>query len=177
MLRGKRGISVVGVIILLIIILAVGYGIYKAAFAPKYLKIKDMEDMYIPNTRSSIEGGWAITAVDCAGSIDYCGQVFDNSNEYEDGTPARRSVNVCLIINQDQVISQQEEVNIPAGDWVELTHDGGRKSLAYLPQITREGLTLDKGPNWATYSITLYVAPDGSTYYDEKLTQLAQAAP
>ncbi|MQY69340.1 MAG: hypothetical protein GH145_00550 [Firmicutes bacterium] len=177
MLRNKKGLTLVGLVVVFIVILAIGFGIYKIFFATKSLKIKDLEDMYIVTTRSPAESAWDIIA--CSpfsdiGEQDYFGLVRDNSNEYRDGNPAKRLARVRLAISQDWSGLEEEKVAIQAGDRVELTYDGGRRLLVYLPRITQEDLTLLFD---AVYELTLYVAPDGSTYYDEKLTRLAQSAP
>ena len=177
MLKDKKGLTLVGLVVVLIVILAIGFGIYKIFFATKSLKIKDLEDMYIVTTRSPAEAAWDIVACDHF-EIDennYFGLVVDNSNEYRDGHSAERPTIVRLVISQDWSGLEEEKVAIQAGDRVELTYDGGQRLLVYLPRVTHdEDLTLQFD---AVYEFTLYVAPDGSTYYDKKLTQLAQSAP
>lgn len=175
MLRNKRGFTLAGLIVALIVILAIGFGIYKIFFATKPLKIKDLEDMYIVTTRSSIEHGWVITTSDCEGTIDFFGQVFDNSNEYQDGGSVESLLRVSIIINQGYEDLEREDVNIQPGDRVELTYDGGRRLVVYLPKITHKDLIFIPDPG--LYEFELYVASDGSTYYDKKLTQLAQPTP
>ncbi len=172
MLRDKRGVTLVGLIVALIVVLAIGFGIYRIFFVTKPLKIKDLEDMYLVTTRSSLESGWAITTISSQGLEVFFGQVFDNSNEYQDGIAAESLQRVCILPGQDRDY-EWVEVDIQAGDRVELTYDGGRRLLIYLPKITHKDLVLNKG----LYAIVLYVASDGSTYYDAKLTQLAQSAP
>lgn len=173
MLRNKKGFTLAGLIVALILILAIGFGIYKIFFTTKPLKIKDLEDMYIVTPRSSTESGWIILASDCKGAIDYFGQVSDNTNEYLDGSSAESLLRVRIVVAQDPDLKEME-VDIQAGDRVELTYDGGRRLLVYLPRITHEDLTLQ---DWGSYEFELYVASDSSTYYDAKLTQLAHSAP
>ena len=62
MLRNKKGLTLVGLVVVFIVILAIGFGIYKIFFATKSLKIKDLEDMYIVTTRSPAESAWDIIA-------------------------------------------------------------------------------------------------------------------
>ncbi|HEA47193.1 MAG TPA: hypothetical protein ENH97_02140 [bacterium] len=176
MLRDKRGVTLAGLIVVLIVILAIGFGIYRLLFTTKSLKIKHLEDMYIVTTRSSVERGWAIAA-DYRGAREkefVFGQVIDNSTVYTDVGSAESLQRVRIVVNQAPDVAEGEKVNIQAGDRVELTYDGGRKLLVYLPRLTQEDLTLQ---DWGLYEFELYVAADGSTYYDEKLTQLAQSAP
>jgi hypothetical protein len=172
MLKNKKGFSVVGLLVVLIVLLAVGLGIYRMSSGSKALKMKDLEDMYLPITRSPIEYGWAISPTDYRQTIDFFGQLFDNSNDYLDNPAAKKALKVCLMIDQDRS-EDYAEIDIQAGDRVELTYDGGRTVSVYLPRITPDDLTLTEV---GLYGIRLYVAADGSTYYDEKFTQLAQAA-
>lgn len=58
-------------------------------------------------------------------------------------------------------------MSIPAGNIVVLTYDGSQKLVVYLPEMTVA----------VGYPLLLYVASDGSTYYDEGLIQLAQGLP
>lgn len=174
MLRNKRGLTLAGLIVVLIVVLAIGFGIYKILFVTKPLKITDLEDMYIVTPRSSLEPGWAINAI-AGESGDAFGLVFDSTNEYEDGNSFRNPLRVFISIEQDRSF-KWEEVNIPAGDRVELTYNGGRRLLVYLPRITHEDLiSQEQGPE--VYEFVLYVASNGSTYYDKKLTQLAHPTP
>lgn len=173
MLRDKRGLTLAGLIVALIVILAIGFGIYRIFLVTKPLKIKDLEDIYIVTTRSSLESGWAIN-VGCERAIDFFGHVLDNRNEYEDRTSVDSALRVCIIVDQDRDV-EWEDIDIRAGDRVELTYDGGRRLLIYLPEITQKDLTspeVEKLPHFE-----LYVASDGSTYYDKRLTRLAQSAP
>ena len=52
--------------------------------------------------------------------------------------------------------------NVLAGDYVTITFDGGQTLNVFLPAMTTNE--------------NLYIANDGSTYYDEGLTQLAQSS-
>lgn len=176
MLRNKKGLTLVGLIVALVVILAIGFGIYKIFFTTKFLKIKDLEDMYIVTPRSSIESGWTITA-DYGGGLEGggFGDVDDNSNEYYDSLSFKSPQQVSIIVDRDPAL-KGVEIDIQAGDRIELTYDGGQRLLVYLPRITREDFIFR--PKDETYgSPSLYVAFNGSTYYDKKLTQLAQSAP
>ncbi|MBD3260050.1 PQQ-binding-like beta-propeller repeat protein [Candidatus Woesearchaeota archaeon] len=52
---------------------------------------------------------------------------------------------------------------ITAGEYITIKYNGGHKLNVYFPNITQDNLIL-------------YIAQDGSTYYDANLTQLAQGA-
>ena len=56
--------------------------------------------------------------------------------------------------------------DILAGDYVNITFDGGQTKDIYLPALSGTGNPLAK----------LYIANDGSTYYDQALTQLARSS-
>ena len=52
MLGDKRGLTLAGLIVTVVVILAIGFGIYRIFFVTKSLKIKDLEDIpihHLPN--------------------------------------------------------------------------------------------------------------------------------
>ncbi len=142
----------------LVVILGLGLGIYRIFFVPRPLKMRKLESMYIIRPRSNHEWGWGIALVDVEYD-DPLGLVYDNGNTYQKGNSYAQSRDIFLRIFTDE----DEEIGIPAGDSLEITYDGGQRLAIYLPRITEE-------PS------ILYVATDGSTYYDEELTKLAQKA-
>lgn len=149
------------VIVVLIIILGVGLGVYKIFFAPRPLKIKDLENMHITTTRSSQEMGWTLTLLYDFVKWSEFGSVQDNSNYYEDtGNVSRWRRPVCIMVYEEK-----EPIALQAGDKLKITYDGGQSLTIYLP-----GQIMDEETH-------LYIATDGSTYYNKRLTQLAQAAP
>ena len=148
-------------IVVLIIILGLGFGFYRIFFVPRPLKMRKLEGMYIIRPRSNHEWGWGLYVIDIESDTAF-GSVYDNGNTYQKGNSYARLRDALL-----QIGSEDEEINIPAGDRLEITYDGGQRLLIYLPRIT--GLGIQEG-------INLYVATDGSTYYDEGLTKLAQKA-
>lgn len=91
----------------------------------------------------------------------FWGRIFlDNNQEwYEDNIVHDEPLPVLLAF--DDVI---EPLSIEVGNTVTLTYDGGQKLVVYLPAI---GVELEP-------DVWLYVATDGSTYYDAALTQLAR---
>lgn len=142
------------IIVVLVVILGVGFGIYRIFFAPKPLKIKDLENMRITTPRSSEDYGWHFEIPDC-------GSIEDDVNEFADEEePLNKSVNVRLAIE----CNNPTGIGIQAGDTLEITYNGGKRLTIYLPAVTED-------IHW------LYVATDGSTYYNEALTQPAQLAP
>jgi hypothetical protein len=81
---------------------------------------------------------------------------------YSDGVELTESapVKVNIDVGSDSTCGNPS-ISIAAGHSITVTHDGGQTRAIYFP--TFEGTRL-----------TLYVASDGSTYYDAALTQLAQ---
>lgn len=61
------------------------------------------------------------------------------------------------------------EVFISEGSYFEITYDGGKIKRIYLPEMYYE--------NSYSHSLILFIAEDGSTYYDKELTDLAYLTP
>ncbi len=57
----------------------------------------------------------------------------------------------------------QEGIAVQAGDYVTVTYDGAKRRRVYFPAIHGD-------------TVGLYIAHDGSTYWDRGLCNLAQAA-
>ncbi len=143
--------------------------------AAEPLMIQDMENMEILEPAAPEGGGWAISA---GYGEDGFGVVFDSvsdPNLYEDWASAEYPMPVQIgpDICTDAPDWNPEFFNIPAGYRVKLTYDGGQAKTVYLPHITAEDLV----EGWCELCLPLYVASDGSTYYDEALTDLAQGTP
>ncbi|NLW94850.1 MAG: exo-alpha-sialidase [Chlamydiae bacterium] len=123
------------------------------------LEIGDITDLHIASTRSSIDGGWFFY-FGLADDVYYnpLGYVGDNSNIFTDGaayTPQPAGV---------WVGRDSEDIAIQAGDYVTVTYDGGLTKRIYFPAIYGA-------------DVTLYIAHDGSTYWDLGLCDLAQGVP
>ncbi len=78
--------------------------------------------------------------------------------QYETSYPEVKSVRIML------GNGQEEDILIPAGKTVTLTYDGSQTKTIYLPEY------------YTSQVKYVYAANDGSTYYDDQLTQLAQLA-
>ncbi len=130
----------------------------QSANAAEPLKIKDLENMHITIARSSIEWGWEFS-VGLVGqpTISPLGTIVDNENSFKDGNSAEEPYRVWFMVQ-----SVDESINVHAGDTLEITYDDGQELKIYLPRLVED--------------VNLFVATDGSTYYDEALTQLAQSA-
>jgi hypothetical protein len=119
-----------------------------------------VDDMYIPVTRSSWTHGFYYI-VGCADNVagKRMGEICDNENALvRGGTYPVQPVAVYVGADED-------EIRIQAGDSLYVADEYGTPRDIYFPAI---GGTEDK---------TLYVASDGSTYWDRNLCNLAQAAP
>lgn len=147
------------ILIVLVVILGVGFGIWKIFFAPKPLKIKDLENMYIPEVVGSALEDWNFSVYD--GGTTSLGYTYDNRNIFKDADTSEDGVPVVL--NAEPC--GEGKIPIPAGYTIEITYDGEKALTIYLPEILYED------------DINLYVAPDGSTYYNKWLTQPAHLAP
>ena len=144
--------------------------------AAKPLMVQDMENMQILTPSAPEGGGWAVSPWGI-GCWEMGGDLFAQVIEsppgdpvYYDGWTSDEPLPLVINIDIDPDLSPAELVNVPAGYCVELTFDGGQKKKVYLPHITGDDLI----DGWI--SPDLYVAKDGSTYWDEALTQLAQSA-
>ena len=144
--------------------------------AAKPLMVQDMENMEILELAAPEGGGWAVSPWGI-GCWDMGGDLFAQVIESPPGDPvyydmwaSDEPLPLVINIDIDPDLSPAELVNVPAGYCVELTFDGGQKKKVYLPHITGDDLI----DGWI--SPDLYVAKDGSTYWDEALTQLAQSA-
>lgn len=125
---------------------------------PLPLVIKDLESMYIATTRSSDNEGYIIIVEDDL--ISY-GSIADNLNVFNDENTSKNPLPIELYITP----SGEDYVNLPADYSVELTYDSGQEITVCCPKVINAD------------DIDLYIASDGSTYYDKWLTKLAQKVP
>jgi len=153
------------ILIVLVIILGLGFGVYRIFFIPRPLKIKDLKDAHITITRSAEERGWVYVFRDYAGSVFFNeegnGQ-YDNQNIFHDGNSSKTALALMI-----EAYGEACAMTVKAGDTLEITYDGGQKLTIHLPKM-------DKGIGEDVY---LYLASDGSTYYDKGLIKLAQKVP
>lgn len=128
---------------------------------PIPLVIKDLEDAHITIARSAAEHGWVYNFHDYASSAFFTeegnGQ-YDNQNVFHDGNSSQEALILMIDAFGDYCA-----MTVQAGDTLEITYDGGQKLTIYLPQINKQ----------AGQDTYLYIARDGSTYYNEGLTELA----
>lgn len=120
--------------------------------------ISDLDDAVITTTRSGFPDGWIHEIKNSAGTTTY-GDVYDNDNVYSDGGTTGGAEAVRL-----DITGVTDVVNIQAGDTIVLTGDGTPTNITvYLPALAGDDI--------------LWVADDGSTYYDSGLSSLAYEAP
>jgi len=150
-------------IVVLVVILGLGFGIWKIFFAPKPLKIKDLEKANITVPRSSIEEGCEIDIYGTSETLTAPGSfvlgfgaIYDNQNVFIDLKSSGTAIPIHIWVQESD-----EGKYMHAGDTIKITYDGGQKLTIYTPE------------GWGK----VYVATDGSTYYDKDLTKLAQRVP
>lgn len=167
-MRKSRRNKLIGIVVL-VIILGVSFGICQLFFVPpvpvRSLEIKDLEKAHITTTRCFIERGWVYVFRDYSGRVFFNeegnGQ-YDNQNIFHNGVNIENALALCIEIYPDGT----NQTVIRAGDTIEIAYDGNQELVVYLPEINIT--QSDAG------QIYLYIASDGSTYYDKELTRLAQ---
>lgn len=133
--------------------------------APEPLKMRDVENMSTPDIVGTpgnpANGNPSIqinTFIQHLATLAFLPQPV-----FSDSATDTEPIQVRLI-----ALSEEGEIilNIAAGSRVNVTFDGGKQVTIFLPAMTVKPVT----------EISLFPATDGSTYFDEALTQLAQAA-
>lgn len=119
--------------------------------------IKIINNVVINNPRSPIPNGWVYRFFDYGIGILF-GEIIDSENVYLYLDQSPTPINVLINFPGDPVFP-----DIHAGDSVTITYDDTNVLTIWLPKIVDE--------------LDLYFADDGSTYWDEAMTNLAQAAP
>ena len=122
--------------------------------SPEPFRLTDIEKLKVTHPRGTGKYDLVYQLRDVAGEITSWGHIFDTANRFYDKQAGEG--NVLLRSFAHVGYSTQ------AGDDLLVSHDGGEDTHIYLPVLS--GYT------------ELYVGMDGSTYYDEQLRQLAQAA-
>ncbi len=124
-------------------------------------QITNLTNISITTTRSTVADGWRHVVKNQTGLTSY-GRTSDNANTYTDLSTTGGAESVRI----DETY-RTENFNIQAGDTLTLTSTDGTPTTltVYLPALS------------GSTNSTLYVADDGSTYYDSALTNLAYGAP
>lgn len=133
---------------------------------PMPLIIKDLENA-TTTIRTTNNNGWPEN--DATWSVQVIrtdlayerlgGIALDNNQEwYEDGTVYDEPRQMVL-----QLTGEIKPLSTGAENIVVLTYDSGQKLTVYLPEMAKDEI--------------LYIASDGSTYYNRRLTKRAQSAP
>jgi hypothetical protein len=93
------------------------------------------------------------------------GSINSGDDSYMDGAVTAMPQAIKVYIDGGAMsMCGNPAITFTADESLTLTFDGGRKVPVYLPSFTG-------------VSLTLYVATDGSTYYDAALTQPARLRP
>ena len=107
--------------VLLVVILGLGFGVYRIFFVPRPLKMRKLESMHIVHPRSNYEWGWGIALVDVEYD-DSLGLVYDNGNTYQKGNSYAqlRDIFLRIFADEDEEIGDAEEHaesgrDVPAG--------------------------------------------------------------
>jgi len=123
------------------------------------LLITQLNNLSIQYLRAAASIGWAFTLSGYPTS-NYWGRIYDRENIFYSGYPYLPPNRIDILC-----ISHSQPFDVYAGDWLNAVYDITQNIKIYLPRIT------------GTASLHLYVADDGSTYYDPGMMSLAQAAP
>lgn len=121
------------------------------------LATKDFTNAVIGNLRSTVFLGWEHFFESYPVAGQFC-SINDNENAFDDENAYDPARNVKLVITR-----LNEDIAIQAGDTITIFLDGAITLTVYLPAVTA--------------NTTLYIADDGSTYYDINMLKLAYKAP
>jgi hypothetical protein len=142
-----------------------GYNLFIRNFLNGYfpsdtpLSIMDITNLNIKFRRGSFPISWAFTFNGNPIGM-YWGRIYDNENSFYDGVPYPPGNGIRI-----RCVSSAEPFGILAGDYIEMWYNTSSFINIYLPAAS------------GTAGFNLYVADDGSTYYDSGFTMLAQGAP
>jgi len=107
----------------------------------------------IDNIRSTKSDGWRYRLRSSPVATTF-GRIYDNANSYVPDSVAPSSTNLAIVIN-----IFTETINIQFKDTLSITLNGSTALTVYLPAIALDN--------------TVYVADDGTTYWDSSYTDLA----
>ncbi len=119
-----------------------------------FFRLTEVEFLMVSHPRGSTRYSLAYQLRDTAGEISSRGHIFDTENRFYPQQSSEGNLRVRSFVHKGFITQP--------GDNLLVTYDGGRQKRIYLPALT--GYT------------ELYVASDGSTYYDEGLSLQAQEA-
>jgi len=156
---------------------------------PTPLAIMDLEDFECATSAPGLDVGFRCRAFIISGSSQYGNHYtfeslgYVQSSEYDDQTKESIKFYDGEELNSPEPIKlhfgrganslcTDVPVEIAAGEFIEIAYDGGQHLSVYLPEII---ISQESGspPN----ELFLWIASDGSTYFDEDLTQVAQLSP
>jgi len=118
--------------------------------------VEDITNSWIGILRSSHSNGWTFRFAPDPGGANY-GTISDNENIYHDAA----SYSPARILTVD-IVKNAQDIDIHMRDTVIIVYDIAQQLTIYLPETNS--------------NVTLWVAEDGSTYYDDLYTKLACSA-
>lgn len=121
---------------------------------PEFFQLTEVQSLRVTTPRGTTRYDLAYQLRDTAGEIYSRGHIFDTENRFYSQQSGEGAVLLRSFAHQG--------FSTEPGDNLLVTYDGGRQKRIYLPALT--GYT------------ELYVASDGSTYYDSDLLLPAQFA-
>ena len=130
--------------------------------SPKPLLVKAIE---AASYNQKLSSGWYTLCWSIGGAY---GQV--TSEGYEDFKPTGNPPGRLAIMPPDNYLVEFE---YPGGE-LALTFDGGKKVVVLLPKFKDVKGRGFQAADGTPFTDMLYVAADGSTYYDQKLTRPAR---
>ncbi len=139
-----------------------GYNLYLSAFMTGTLpsetpfQLLDVEACTIGYLRGSNFNSWKISLDPDPTGMSW-GWVWDNQNTFNDGAVQAPARTVTV-----DVTRVSENIAVQFRDTVTIDYDGAQQLIIFMPDLTA--------------NTTLWVAQDGSTYWDSIYTQLACAA-
>ena len=142
-----------------------GYNLFIRSFLNGYFPsrtpmiIMDIRNITIVNSRASSITGWQFR-FDSSPVLRTFGRIFDRERIYYDLQTYPPGIGLSIRLN-----SVSDPFAIQAGDILTMDYDSTGTMNIYLPAVS------------GTSSFSLWVADDGSTYYDSTFLNLAQGAP
>ena len=121
------------------------------------LLITNLTSLHITTTRSIYSLGWDFLFFNPSPHIIF-GSIEDNSNLF-----TVRLTSPTPVFLQINIEESEQSIDIHANDTILLTFNTDTNLYIFFPAVNE--------------NMQLYVADDGSTYYDAGMTNLAQAAP
>ncbi|MFH1642723.1 MAG: MopE-related protein, partial [Nanoarchaeota archaeon] len=158
------------IIIILAICLVLIFPIVNAVNTP--LMLVDLENIDISNLQYNNAEDYSCGSSAIIRISNAWGGILADYQLMIGHTPGTHNTDIT-VSDGNSLISMAIKLATNAGEYVTLTYDSGTTLDVYLP--FRQSVPL--AVTTCQQALTLYIASDGSTYYDKELTNLAQSAP